>query len=212
MKSYLLFSFIIVIYSKLPNRTPTQKEIEAMKDFYYLLGNFTNTSTPEEIKNVVYRNINYKLITIDTATEINIDNIIKDNNLPIIMKGFISEIIKENDMDEVYERFYGLKDSLGLVETTQEYAIHLQTNYEGDFKIIYIMYSESKIGIAPKIETIEKSICNKGFLIESCKNVNIYKFVSFLNDEDGKKIIQPTQYYNQKMMMSKLNEIYGFEK
>ncbi len=212
MKSYLLFSFIIVIYSKLPNRTPTQKEIEAMKDFYYLLGNFTNTSTPEEIKNVVYRNINYKLITIDTATEINIDNIIKDNNLPIIMKGFISEIIKENDMDEVYERFYGLKDSLGLVETTQEYAIHLQTNYEGDFKIIYIMYSESKIGIAPKIETIEKSICNKGFLIESCKNVNIYKFVSFLNDEDGKKIIQPTQHYNQKMMMSKLNEIYGFEK
>ena len=211
MKSYLLFSFIIVIYSKLPNRTPTQKEIEAMKEFYYLLGNFTNTSTPEEIKNVVYRNINYKLITIDTATEINIDNIIKDNNLPIIMKGFISEIIKENDMDEVYERFYGLKDSLGLVETTQEYAIHLQTNYEGDFKIIYIMYSESKIGIAPKIETIEKTICNKGFLIESCKNVNIYKFVSFLNDEDGKIIIAPTQYYNQKMMMSKLNEIYGFE-
>jgi hypothetical protein len=210
MKSYLLFSLIIVIYSKLTNRTPTQKEIEAMKDFYYLLGNFTNTSTPEEIKNVVYRNINYKLITIDTATEINIDNIIKDNNLPIIMKGFISEIIKENDMDEVYERFYGLKDSLGLVETTQEYAIHLQTNYEGDFKIIYIMYSESKIGIEPKIEKIEKSICNKGFLIENCKTINIYKFVSLLNDKDGKKIIAPTQYYNQKMMMSKLKEIYGF--
>ena len=212
MKIYILFFCINLIYSKLQNRTPTQKEIETMRDFYYLLGNYTNRTAPEEFEYVKYRNITYKLITIDTATEINIDNIIQDNKLPILMKGFITEIIKENDMDEIYERFYGLKDSLGIVETTQEYALHLQTNYEGDFKIIYIMYSESKIGIAPKIETIEKSICNKGFLIESCKNVNIYKFVSFLNDEDGKKIIQPTQYYNQKMMMSKLNEIYGFEK
>ena len=211
MKFYILFFCITLIYSKLPNRTPTQKEIETMRDFYYLLGNYTNRTAPEEFEYVKYRNITYKLITIDTATEINIDNIIQDNKLPILMKGFITEIIKENDMDEIYERFYGLKDSLGLIETTQEHATHLQANYDDNNRIIYIMYIQSKIGIKPKIEKLVKTICNKGFFIESCKTVNIYKFVSFLNEEDCKKITAPSKYYNYKMMRNKLKEIYNFD-
>ena len=211
MKFNIIFCFIIIIYTKLPNRTPTQKEVNEMINYYDILKNYTNTSDPKEFENVLYRKMEEKFIEIDTAKEINIENIINENNLPTLMKGFISEIISEKTLSPIYERFYGLKDSLGLIETTQEHATHLQANYDDNNRIIYIMYIQSKIGIKPKIEQLEKTICNKGFFIESCKTVNIYKFVSFLNEEDCKKITAPSKYYNYKMMRNKLKEIYNFD-
>ena len=141
MKLLLIIIIITLTKENKNERTITEKERTKIKGFIELLEMESEGTERIEFPYVTYRNITYKIITIDTAMPIDIEDIVKKNNLPNTMKGVISEIIKENDMDEVFVRFSGLKDSLGEIELNYSYIVHLQSFYDDENNLkLFILY------------------------------------------------------------------------
>lgn len=210
MKLLLIIIIITLTKENKNERTITEKERTKIKGFIELLEMESEGTERIEFPYVTYRNITYKIITIDTAMPIDIEDIVKKNNLPNTMKGVILEIIKENDMDEVFVRFSGLKDSLGEIELNYSYIVHLQSFYddENKFKIIYIIYSNSKIGVEPSFQVVEKYVCNKGFLIQPCKNIKVYNKISYFNDAFIKNVTETSNYDTKVEFIKFLKNIY----
>jgi hypothetical protein len=53
-----------------------------------------------------------------------------------------------------------------------------------------------------------KTICNKGFMIDSCKNVEILEYHSYLNDKDLNEMKNYMVYKSEELYSLYLDEIY----
>ena len=73
----------------------------------------------------------------------------------------------------------------------------------------YVMPKISVITVSYNSQdTIEKTICNKGFMIESCKNVKILQFHSYMNDKELNEIGEYIAYKSEEKFKHYLEELY----
>ena len=75
-------------------------------------------------------------------------------------------------------------------------------------KKIVSIFSTFKFKLPIKYDTIEKTICNKGFMIESCKTFEIVEYHSYLNDKDLTAMNEFIVSETQKMYVKFLRDQY----
>ena len=154
----------------------------------------------------------FKEIKFDTSSTIIIDDaFIERFGLPKALKSVFQEIYIDKDSDEVYQKIEGLKKRINEHEVTAYYLIHSQYIYnknDDKKKIICSVFSTFKFKLPIKYDTIEKTICNKGFMIESCKNVKILQFHSYMNDKELNEIGEYIAYKSEEKFKHYLEELY----
>ena len=214
MKSLIFISLIAIFLCKILQQE-VDKEKKHFRDIIKMIRQAHQNKTvkiPEFITDEVNE---YKEIKIDTSSIIIInDEFIESHGLPKALKSVFQEIYIDKDSDEVYQKIEGLKKRINEHEVTAYYLIHSQYIYnknDDKKKIICSVFSTFKFKLPIKYDTIEKTICNKGFMIESCKNVKILQFHSYMNDKELNEIGEYIAYKSEEKFMHYLIGLFPEE-
>ena len=211
MKSLVFISLITIFLCKILQQED-EKEKQYFRDIIKMIEQAHQNKTgkiPEFITDEVK---DFKEIKFDTSSTILIDDaFIERFGLPKALKSVFQEIYIDKDSDEVYQKIEGLKKRINEHEVTAYYLIHSQYIYnknDDKKKIICSVFSTFKFKLPIKYDTIEKTICNKGFMIESCKNVKILQFHSYMNDKELNEIGEYIAYKSEEKFKHYLEELY----
>jgi hypothetical protein len=211
MKSLVFISLITIFLCKILQQED-EKEKQHFRDIIKMIEQAHQNKTgkiPEFITDEVK---DFKEIKFDTSSTILIDDaFIERFGLPKALKSVFQEIYIDKDSDEVYQKIEGLKKRINEHEVTAYYLIHSQYIYnknDDKKKIICSVFSTFKFKLPIKYDTIEKTICNKGFMIESCKNVKILQFHSYMNDKELNEIGEYIAYKSEEKFKHYLEELY----
>ena len=210
MKSVIFISLITIFLSKILEQEQTEKEYflnvaKIVED--YLVGKKAEKPTfmIEEV-------LNYSTIRFDNSSTITIDDIIEKYNLPKTMRSVFQEIYVDKDSDEVYQIMEGMKKILSpLDEITIYYLIHNNYIHKDESpkkKIVCSVFTAAKFKLEPKYDITNKTICNKGFMIESCKTFEIVEYHSYLNDKDLTAMNEFVVSKTQEMYVKFLRDMY----
>ena len=211
MKSLIFISLITIFLCKILQQEE-EKEKKHFRGIIQMIKQAHQNKTvniPEFITDEVK---DYKEIKFDTSSTILIDDaFIERFGLPKALKSVFQEIYIDKDSDEVYQKIEGLKKRINEHEVTAYYLIHSQYIYNKNDvtkKIVCSIFSIFKFKLPIKYDTIEKTICNKGFMIESCKNVKILQFHSYMNDKELNEIGEYIAYKSEEKFKHYLEELY----
>ena len=210
MKSLIFISLIAIFLCKILQQED-EKEKQYFRDIIKMIEQAHQNKTgkiPEFITDEVK---DFKEIKFDTSSTILIDDaFIERFGLPKALKSVFQEIYIDKDSDEVYQKIEGLKKRINEHEVTAYYLIHSQYIYNKNDvkKKIVSIFSTFKFKLPIKYDTIEKTICNKGFMIESCKNVKILQFHSYMNDKELNEIGEYIAYKSEEKFKHYLEELY----
>ena len=185
MKSIIFISLITIFLSKILEQDVTEKEY--FLNVAKIVEDYLSKKKAEKPTFMIEEALNYAQIQIDTSSTEKIDDaFIERYKLPKSMRSVFQEIYIDKDSDEVYQKMEGMKKILSpLDEITIYYLIHNHYRYKGkDKKIVCSVFTNAKFKLEPKFDVTNKTICNKGFMIESCKTFEIVEYHSYLNDKD----------------------------
>ena len=208
MKSFLYISLLLIFYTTSITEEEGFKTILETYQQYH-----EGQPKPEEFEYVFGRINTFSSFRMDNTSTQSIDDIIKQYNLPSTMKGVLQEIYVESDSDEVYEKLINFKESLGEISVTLFYLIHFHhIDEEKNQKVVWNTFLNSTFTLLPKYESSEvKYVCNKGFMITPCKEINVINVASFLNDLDLNSIKAPGIYAAEEEFIKAIKDYYKFE-
>ena len=213
MKSFIFISLITIFLSKIvPNDELEEKYFQNISYLIKLAHENKTISKPEYILD---EEINYAKIRLDTSSTQKIDDaFIEKYNLPKSLKSVFQEIYIDNDSDEIYHKIEGLKKGIISFNPTIYYLIHSHYKYSqpNPYKIDCSVFTTFKFKLEVKFESNMKTICNKGFMIDSCKNVEILEYHSYLNDKDLNEMKNYMVYKSEELYSLYLDEIYPTKK
>ena len=206
MKSFLLISFLLILLSNAKSESESFKEIIQLFEQYH-----NNTPEPHEFEYIIRRVNQNATFRLDNSSTQKIEDIVKQYNLPLTMKSVLQEIYLERDDDEVYEKLINFKESLGEINVTYYYLIHKHILDDNNNKIVWNTFINSTFTLIPKYDSSEvKYVCNAGFMIKPCKEVNVIKVKSFLNDDDLNSMKAPAVYFAEDNFIQTIKHHYGW--